>query len=196
MPYCIVEQRIHAYELNTLFAVRVVELTFEGIYREFLPQVLKWARALGGPTSELEDIAHEVFLVVRRRLADFDGENPAGWLYRITGRSVRDHRRKAWFRKIMSRRGEPDELDGIVAVDRPIDELLEARRVSRTVEKLLDGMNVKRRVAFVLFEVEGLSGEEIATLEGIPVGTVWRRLHQARKEFVALVSAAREKGEL
>jgi DNA-directed RNA polymerase specialized sigma24 family protein len=49
-------------------------------------------------------------------------------------------------------------------------------------------MNVDRRAAFVLFEIDGLSGEEIARIQAVPVNTVWRRLHVARKELLALVA--------
>jgi RNA polymerase sigma-70 factor (ECF subfamily) len=52
-------------------------------------------------------------------------------------------------------------------------------------EAVLAGMSDKARRAFVLFEVEGYSGEEIAQLEGIPLATVWTRVHHARKEFAA-----------
>jgi DNA-directed RNA polymerase specialized sigma24 family protein len=47
----------------------------------------------------------------------------------------------------------------------------------------------------VLFEIEGLSGEEIARLEGIPPGTVWRRLHDARKQLCDLIEATRKEGD-
>jgi RNA polymerase sigma-70 factor (ECF subfamily) len=46
----------------------------------------------------------------------------------------------------------------------------------------------------VLFEIEGYSGEEIAAFEGVPVNTVWTRLHHARREFATLIAQAREEG--
>jgi RNA polymerase sigma-70 factor (ECF subfamily) len=57
-------------------------------------------------------------------------------------------------------------------------------------------MSAVRRSAFILFEVEGYSGEEIAELEGIPLNTVWTRLHHARKDFVQLVHKARAEGRI
>ena len=45
-----------------------------------------------------------------------------------------------------------------------------------------------RRTAFVLFEIEGLSGDEIARIQSIPLNTVWTRLHHARREFFALAA--------
>ncbi len=78
-------------------------------YNEWFEDVLKWVRALGGQDSELEDIAQEVFLVVRKRIDTFDGRNPAGWLYQITRRKVRDFRQLAWIKKVFTR----DHVDTI-----------------------------------------------------------------------------------
>ena len=56
-------------------------------------------------------------------------------------------------------------------------------------------MSEKLRTAFVLFEIEGYSGEEIARIQDIPLGTVWTRLHLARKEFWKLLTKQREAEE-
>jgi DNA-directed RNA polymerase specialized sigma24 family protein len=50
-------------------------------------------------------------------------------------------------------------------------------------------MSTRRRETFLLYEVEGYSGEEIARMQDVPVNTVWTRLHHARKEFLARVQA-------
>jgi RNA polymerase sigma-70 factor (ECF subfamily) len=57
-------------------------------------------------------------------------------------------------------------------------------------------MSESHRTAFILFEVEGYSGDEIAQLEDIPVNTVWTRLHHARRELYTLVAQARAEGRL
>ena len=86
------------------------ELGFAALYDQWFDDVLRWLRALGAPSADSEDLAQEVFLVVRRRLHAFDGRNPAGWLYRIASRQVSAHRRRRWFRSVLARR--PDiELD-------------------------------------------------------------------------------------
>ncbi len=156
-----------------------VGLTFDEVYRAHLPKVLQWARAFGCRPADLEDVAHDVFLVVRRRLPDYDGANTSGWLYRITQRMARDQRWRAWFRRVIL--GEAEVHQPGTATD-------EALAATVTVQRVLDRMHPQRRAAFVLFEVDGYSGEEIAELEGVPVGTVWRRLHQARREFVELAN--------
>ena len=46
-------------------------------------------------------------------------------------------------------------------------------------------MRPLQRVVFVMFEVEGFSCDQIATELGVPLGTVYSRLHTARKMFQA-----------
>jgi RNA polymerase sigma-70 factor (ECF subfamily) len=160
---------------------------FRAIYDDWFEDVSRWIRALGGLEADRDDIVQEVFLVVRRRLKDFDGTNLAGWLYRITTRQVRDFRRRAWVKHIFTRRRahEPDVLPhaggGPAAA-------LERKEEQRVLQMLLSKMAEVRRTAFVLFEIEGLSGEEIARIQSIPLNTVWTRLHHARREFFALAA--------
>jgi hypothetical protein len=61
--------------------------------------------------TEVDDIVQEVFLVVRRRLRDFDGRNVAGWLYRIASRKVGQHRRRRWISTLFSPRQAVDIND-------------------------------------------------------------------------------------
>src|SRR4051812_32035865 len=87
-------------------AVRGDTLDFAAVYRLHFADVCRWLRAFGIPASDREDIAQEVFLIVERKLAGFDGTNLAGWLYRITGYQARNHRRMAWFRNLLTRSTE------------------------------------------------------------------------------------------
>lgn len=160
-------------------------LEFSEVYRAFFHEVQRWARALGIPSSELEDLAQEVFVVVRRKLHAFDGQNLAGWLFRITERTASDQRRRAWFRNLFSRRSYA-RLDTIEWGGAGPAEALERRQLQAELATLLAKMSEKRRTAFVLFEIEGYGGEEIAALLDLPVATVYTRLHHARKDFLAL----------
>jgi RNA polymerase sigma-70 factor (ECF subfamily) len=131
--------------------------------------------------ADVEDIAQEVFLVVRRKLEGFDGAHPRAWLYRITQRTVSDYRRRAWFRRVIKPALEffdhvVDEADGP-------REVVQKRQAERQLAAMLDQLSPVRRSAFILFEIEGYSGQEIAELEGIPMETVYTRLHYARKDF-------------
>ena len=160
---------------------------FRVIYDDWFEDVSRWARALGGLEADQDDIVQEVFLVVRRRLDSFDGENPAGWLYRITRRQVRDFRRRTWVKHIFNRH-RSDEPDTLPSTAMGPAAALEHKESQRVLFNLLQKMGESRRSAFVLFEIEGMSGEEIARIQSVPVNTVWTRLHHARREFFALAA--------
>jgi RNA polymerase sigma-70 factor (ECF subfamily) len=164
--------------------------TFTAIYNAWFESVLRWIRALGGQEADREDIAQDVFVVVRRRLQAFDGRNLAGWLYQITKRQVRDFRRLAWIRSIFTRE-HTDAVDDLPDHRAGPSAALERKQNQRILAELLSKLNVDRRAALVLFEIDGFSGEEIARIQGVPVNTVWKRLHAARKEFLVLVARSR-----
>ncbi|HEX3697180.1 MAG TPA: RNA polymerase sigma factor [Polyangia bacterium] len=176
-------------------------LTFEEIYSQWFHDVSRWVRALGGMNADLDDLTQEVFLVVRRKLSRFDGRNLAGWLYSIAKHQVRDYRRRAWVRRFVKGPEREPEInnDSPIFLVQPTPdpgEALQRKEVERFLTQTLAKMSEMQRTAFVLFEIEGYSGEEIAELEQIPVNTVWTRLHHARKRFFELVDEARVEGRL
>jgi RNA polymerase sigma-70 factor (ECF subfamily) len=163
---------------------------FRRLYDRWFEDVSRWIRALGGPEADREDILQEVFLVVKRRLALFDGVNPAGWLYQITRRQVRDFRNRTWVKHIFTRR-RVDEPDVLVAEAAEPEVVLERKQKHRVLGAILSKMHPDRRSVFVLFEIDGLSGEEIARIQAVPLNTVWSRLRKARTEFFALAARFR-----
>jgi RNA polymerase sigma-70 factor (ECF subfamily) len=174
-----------AVAADALAGVAAPPLDFAEVYARWFGEVARWVRALGGPRADHDDLVQDVFVIVRRKLGGFDGGNLAGWLYRITARTVRDHRRAAWFRRLLRRRDDPG-LDALAATGPGPAESLERREAQRALWRLLERVGEKQRGVFVLFEIEGYSGEEIAALLGIPVATVWTRLHKARAVLAAL----------
>src|SRR5437762_13943283 len=92
-------------------------LVFKQVYEDWFGDVVKWLYALGAPAADTEDLAQEIFLVVRRQLPRFRGGNLAGWLYEISRRTVRDHRRRAWFRNLVLRRQDIDFTQMPTAAD-------------------------------------------------------------------------------
>jgi RNA polymerase sigma-70 factor, ECF subfamily len=163
-------------------------LDFTAVYERYFHDVLRWIRAFGGPDAELEDLAQEVFVVVRRKLSAFDGGNLPGWLYKIAKLTVRDHSRRAWFRRIFRGRRNV-AFDELASESQDPEALLATRENQRLFYRLVRQMSERRRETFILFEVEGMTCEEIARLQNVPVGTVWTRLHHARKDFIAKVKA-------
>ena len=159
--------------------------SFDSVYRAFFSHVARWVRAFGAYDADVEDLTQEVFIIVRRKLPSFDGRNLGGFLYRIAQRTVRDHRRSAWFRNLLGRRQALPELRSPGPTGM---EALQQHEQRRLLDGILARMSDKRRTTFILFEIEGYSGEEIARIQSVPLKTVWTRLHHARKDFVRMVS--------
>src|SRR6187549_3883540 len=131
-------------------------LTFEQVYASSFNDVARWIRALGGLPADVEDLTPEVFLVVRRKLSGFDGRNLRGWLYRIAQRTVRDYRRRAWFRRVFLGGGNtPDHHYDNARADADPSELFERKEAEGLLHGLLGQMSEVRRTTFILFEVEG-----------------------------------------
>lgn len=156
---------------------------FEELYAAYFHHVTRWVRAFGCPSADVDDLAQETFLVARRRLSQFEGGNAAGWLYRIAQHVTRSYRRRAWLRRVLHR--DPDWTTSDVTS--PV-EALEQREGRRQMQDILSRMTERRRTAFFLFEIEGYTGEELATLEGVAVNTIYTRLHHARREFMTLLA--------
>jgi RNA polymerase sigma-70 factor, ECF subfamily len=162
--------------------------SFQSIYDAYYGDVARWIRALGGPSADQDDLIQDVFVVVYRRLADFDGRNLAGWLYRITAHQVRDYRRLVWIKYIFRR---SVSLSSEVASARPTPVMaLETRERQRRLQHLLGKLSDPLRVAFVLFEIEGYTAEEIAEMQSVPTNTVRARIHRARKKMTALLQSS------
>jgi len=161
-------------------------LEFRAIYERWFSDVSRWIRAMGGPEAEREDLVQDVFLVVHRRLPDFDGQNVAGWLYQIARHRVRDFRRLLWVKHLLLG-GMPLSESLSKGGASPADSL-ETNEKRATLERLLVKLNESERAALVLFEIDGYSGEEIAEIQGVPVNTVWARIHKARKKLKAALA--------
>jgi RNA polymerase sigma-70 factor (ECF subfamily) len=159
---------------------------FDALYQTHFVEVARWVRALGASAGDIEDLTQEVFIILRRKLDGFDGHNVRGFLYRIAQRTVRDHRRSAWFRNLFCMRAP--EARGLPSETPTALQVLELREKRKIVERILARMSEKRRSTFVLFEIEGYSGEEISQIQGVPLATVWTRLHHARRDFLRFVA--------
>jgi RNA polymerase sigma-70 factor (ECF subfamily) len=145
------------------------------------------ARRFGTPDDEIEDACQDAFWVAVRKLDAFTTGRFKTWLYRITANVVSDrHRRRRSRRKLALLFGQ---------VPRPPvptpEQGFERGEAERVVGLILERMSPKKREVFVLYELEGLSGREIAERVGCTLDNVWARLHHARKEFFSI---ARKKG--
>jgi RNA polymerase sigma-70 factor (ECF subfamily) len=169
-------------------------LSFEAVYHAYFQQVVRWMRAMMIPPADIEDAAQEVFLVAQRKLSGFRGDNLAGWLYRIADLTARNYRRLAWFKHLFAHQPSDDVLDALTMGSTPAV-TLEQKEDQQALAHMFSRMSAKRRETLLMFEVEGYSGAEIASLHGVPIKTVWTRLHHARKDLVAMVATARKQRE-
>ncbi len=159
----------------------------DALYRQHAPAVARWVAHLGGPRLDVDDLVHEIFLIAHRRLAEFRGEaKVTTWLYRITERVVSGRRRRDRARRFMTRlwRGDVEESTAATGRLTPIEEL-ERQQARESVYRVLDRLGEKYRSLLILFELEGMSGEEIAALTGINLSTIWVRLRRGRLLFLA-----------
>jgi RNA polymerase sigma-70 factor, ECF subfamily len=167
------------------------EVTFERIYDERFGEVERWIRAFGGRSSDVADLAQEVFVVAFRRLPTFDGQNVGGWLYQITRRKMRDYRRLAWVKHFFTERTAASYESPAVRADQLTQ--LENNERHRRLERILNRLPAEQRVAFVLFELDGLTGAEIAQAQQVPINTVWARIHRARLKLQSRAAAEEAK---
>lgn len=156
-------------------------ITAESLFRAHAQFVAGFVFRLGVERESVDDVVQEVFLTAHRRGGFEEGPaRPTTWLAEIALRVVSTHRRTDRRRRV-----HPDQGALEIAIsdaDRP-DQTAERRSSLRIVERALDGIDVDKRAVFILFEIEGASSEDIAAGLGIPLGTVYSRLHAARKEF-------------
>lgn len=158
---------------------------FTAVYDACYSDVARWVRALGAPPADLADLVQEVFVVVHRRLPDFDGENLVAWLYRITDRQVRDFRRSMWIKHIFRRSVEI--TSDVVSLNPTQLMVLETREKQRHLERLLARLGTTVSSTFVLFEIEGYTAEEISTIQEISINNVRARIQRARKKLMAML---------
>lgn len=161
----------------------VVELPdLESFYRAHFGFVWRSLIRLGIGAETARDLAQDVFLVVRRRLMDFDPRrSPRAWVYGICRRVASEHRRsseRARKRLRLLPRDAP--------APSPEDQVATREAVS-LVHEFLAGLDACTQQLFTLSELEGLSGTEIAEALGINRNTVYTRLRRTRARFERMV---------
>jgi RNA polymerase sigma-70 factor (ECF subfamily) len=151
-------------------------LAWRALYDAHFRQVERLLFALGIADSDADDLCQEIFLLVHRHLDGFRGDSRLGtWIHRLATReAIRFARRGRLRRKLgaLLRREGPPPL--------PPDWAESAAGRRHFLRQLLDRLPPERRLALVLFEIEGLPVGQIAQLLGCSENTVWTRIHRAR----------------
>jgi RNA polymerase sigma-70 factor, ECF subfamily len=158
----------------------------ERIYREHFHFVWRSLRRLGVPEADLPDAVHDVFLVVEKKIASFEGRSAVTtWLYAICMRVASGQRRAS------RRTREVLEADAHGVASENTAAASEQRQGLELLDDLLDDLPLDQRAVFTCYELDGMSGEQIAELLEIPLGTVWSRLRLARERFRRAASRLR-----
>ncbi|APR81245.1 RNA polymerase sigma factor RpoE [Minicystis rosea] len=163
-----------------------VVATFEHVFQDNAPFVWRALRRLGVPEADVEDVCQEVFMIVHRRLADFEGRSAVRtWIYGICVRRAASYRRAA------HRRHEEivDTVPEEIAPASQLDEL-GRRRAQALLDAALDRLDDDKRAVFVLFEIEEVPMTEVAEAVGCPLQTAYARLYAARKQVEASLRRA------
>ena len=137
------------------------------------------------PAGDLDDLVQSTFLQLPRAAARFErGRSVKGWLFGLATIVVKRHRRtlSRLARKVSALSREPQTRGPRTPAD-----LVAEEESARRARQALADLSRKKREVFVMVVLEKLSGETVAQSLGIPVGTVWTRLHHARRELRQLL---------
>jgi RNA polymerase sigma-70 factor (ECF subfamily) len=164
--------------------------SFQQIFRSHAAFVWRVLRRFGVAEADLEDVCQEVFLVVHRRLPEFEGRSSLRtWLYEIARRSALAHRRTRPGR----REDGPDALDELAHPDLGAEQRLDRQAALRWLEQALLQLDEDKREAFVLYELEEMTLAEVSEAVGSPINTVHYRVQAARAALSRRGQASRER---
>ncbi len=173
-----------------------VPASFEQAYREHADTVARWAQRLGGSNVDADDVVQEVFLVVSRKLGRFRGDARfSTWLFEVTRKITANHRRRHRWRFWRSDPGQARGADAQVSELPAPDAELERRQAVEQLYQTLDKLPEKYRTVLVLYEIEGLSTQEIADLRQLNLSTVRVQLARARECFMKHYPKLLRKGQ-
>ncbi|HEX6763823.1 MAG TPA: sigma-70 family RNA polymerase sigma factor [Polyangiaceae bacterium] len=175
-----------AIELDSAFESQLIEDCAEGdalawrkLHRKYYPVAAAFLRKLGVRERDLEDATQDVFLQMYKYLPRFRRQAELStWLYRLCITQARHTRRKARVTETLL--SLLSILPSASLLSEPaFSEDLAKQRIAQALATLPEG----ERSVFVLYEMEGLPGKQIAEIVKCPEATVWRRLHYARRTF-------------
>jgi RNA polymerase sigma-70 factor (ECF subfamily) len=149
------------------------------LHRHYYPVVTSFLRKLGTRPGEIEDATQEVFIRFFRYLGSFRGEAELKtWIFRLCVTEARRARRR---RRIAA------ALAAVLGREPPDEPVAPAVKSEATVHELarraLDRMDPEQRLAFVLFEIEGMTGRQVAAIAGKSMASTYRRLYEAQRLF-------------
>jgi RNA polymerase sigma-70 factor (ECF subfamily) len=156
------------------------ELLFDHLYESYEPMVERWVRRLAGPSADVEDLIHDVFVVALRRRGEFRGDAKVStWLFRIAQLVVRKRRFRHKLRQCLDILRRSHEFAVVPPSPTPL-EVVEQRQQNARLYAALDRLPDKYRTAVILCDIESMGAEEVGHLIGLTANAVWVRVHRGR----------------
>jgi RNA polymerase sigma-70 factor (ECF subfamily) len=153
------------------------------LYDRHCHSVRRFLAHVTANAEDVDDLTHAAFLAAAEIAGRYDGRPSCRpWLIGIAAQLLR--RRKRTFGRL---RAFLSSLGGVQTASADPAVGWEARA---DIQRALSALSEPKRLAFLLAEVEGLTCPEIASALGIPIGTVWTRLHAARRELRSMLGGS------
>ena len=160
---------------------------FDELYRAEFPYVWRTLRRLGVAPADVEDLVHDVFVVVHRRLDDYDRRRAIRpWLFGIAFRLASENRRRA-----RNRHEVPTSSVDPPAKEPTAEAMLESDERRQLVLGCLQALSLDQRAVLILVDIDGEAPADVGASLKIPIPTVYSRLRVARSRFAAAVGRAR-----
>lgn len=152
------------------------------LFERFVDDVHRFVRRMRGTDPDcVDDLVQATFLAAFQSAAKFRGGNVRGWLFGIACNQVRGYARTE-----IRRKRALESVGDFAPAPRATDPMLAARLPAAIAELPHD-----LREALVLVDLEGQRGHEAAAVLGIPTGSLWRRVFEARQALRAAIGGAR-----
>jgi RNA polymerase sigma-70 factor (ECF subfamily) len=162
---------------------------FEALLKPHLPSIRRFAYSFCRSWTDADDLAQEALIRAYRSLRSFGGRSAfSTWLYAVTRSACLDWRRGRIFK---AQAAEKALEEGPVDQRDPQDVLVERKSEVEQLWRAIRRLDPRFRIPLVLFDIEGMSYEQIAAIERVPVGTVRSRLARARGRLETLLGAQR-----
>ena len=176
----------HSFDTDVLDRAQAGDrVAFSALVKPHLDTLRRFAYSFCSDWVEADDLAQEALVKAYRSLPSFRRESSLStWLYTVARSTFLDSRRS----KVARQRSREDELDPMIQTeDDAADELLGRRHDVEQLWSKIRELDARFRVPLVLFDIEGMSYEHIASIERVPVGTVRSRLSRARAKLLELL---------
>lgn len=171
-----------AISTNVLLATSEPAIVFADVYREHAAFVWRSVRRLGVRPGDVQDACQEVFLVVHAKLGEFHGGSMRAWLFAIAVRVAADYRKRSFVKREATGDDVPEQ-----AVDETQTSAIERQEALGVLDTILASLDDDKRTVFILFELEQMPMQEVASAVGCPLQTAYTRLHAARAHVSAAV---------